>query len=142
MRFRHPSVLATVGVAAAVAACAVPPPPSQSVQATPEAITAEILTLPSFPPGAGYAGVGLEDLTLHGNPTAEPGKQVWVTWDGGRHSPGFPYGWTAVFDPELIVLDAAGSAKLREGQTFDAGGTLAEDGTIWIIEIDGELVVY
>ena len=142
MKYGQLSLLATLGVAVAVAACGVPPPPSPSVAATPEAIAAEILTLPSFPPGAGYAGVGLEELTLHGNPDAEPGKQVWVTWDGGRHTPGFPYGWTAVFDPDLIVRDADGSAMLHEGQTFDAGGTLADDGTIWIIEIDGELVVY
>ena len=140
MRRRTPPILAILGLAVAAAACAAPVLPSPS--ATPAA-AAQILTFPSsIPPGAGYTGVGLEDLTLHGNPDAEPGKQVWVTWDGGRHAPGFPFGWTAVFDPDLIVLDAKGSARLREGQTFDAGGTLAEDGTIWIIEIDGELVLY
>ena len=65
------------------------------------------------------AGVGTV-ATLAGSPT-DPRVAWMVDPMGGRHEIVWPSGFTARFDPDLVVLDATGKVVYRAGDPINGG---------------------
>jgi hypothetical protein len=72
----------------------------------------------------------LGPMRLEADRQAPAGEQLWVVWleadptmeAGSRLSPTWPRGTTAIFAPELRILDEDGDVIIREGETFVSGG--------------------
>jgi hypothetical protein len=72
----------------------------------------------------------LGPMRLEAHRQAPAGEQVWVVWldadptkaAGSRLSPTWPRGTTAIFAPELRIMDEDGDVIIRGGETFVSGG--------------------
>jgi hypothetical protein len=74
-------------------------------------------------PEGGCGSVAFEDLRLHGDPTRMPA--VWLeSGDNGEIlAVRWPPGFSARFEPRLVIYDARRSAVARDGDILtDAGG--------------------
>jgi hypothetical protein len=75
-------------------------------------------------------------IRLEGDAEASDVEQVWLVWlesghpyaKAGEHVwPVWPAGTTAIFAPELRILNANGDVILSEGEEFKAAGLLEEN---------------
>jgi hypothetical protein len=115
------------GVLAAACASTVPTVPSVDPSA---AASSETGVVPlDVAPGAGLGrgpqggcgSVGFSDLLLHGDPARTP--PVWVVdVDGGMAHPiRWPPGFSARFEPDLVVYDARNRAVAHNGDVLRNG---------------------
>jgi hypothetical protein len=124
------TLVATVGLSVAVVGCAAEPEPS-----VPDPITRiplPVVQWSIYGMPAACAGVGFHNgRMLHGSPSgpfttwieAQPGKPEQVVW---------PVGYSAIFTPQLQVLDAVGRVVAVEGSVATGGCPMPPGG--WLIE--------
>lgn len=111
-------------IAVTLYACAAPSPTAAptvepTATATPAGIVVPLFVAPGtglgVGPKGGCGGVGFSDLRVHGDPNRTP--SVWVeAVDGGQRVViRWPPGFSARFEPELVLYDAHGQAVAHEG---------------------------
>jgi hypothetical protein len=103
----------------------------------PEFPDVTLTTWPAETEGNSCGGVDLGMLVVRGDPDAEQGRQVWVVSEEyGELWPVWPHGWTATATPTLQIYDRAGRLAVADGDAFRAGGSVKDDGTVWLCQIN------
>lgn len=115
-------VVGIVVAAILTTACSTALPPVETGASGADGVVVPLDVVPgaglSSGPQGGCGSVAFSDMRLHGDPTASP--TVWVVdVDGGNSHPiRWPPGFSATFDPALVILDAHRRAVAREGDVL------------------------
>jgi hypothetical protein len=93
--------------------------------------------------GSGCFMNSIGPFRLEGDPNASEAEQVWLVWlrkdesyadMGERLSPIWHIGTTAIFAPELRIIDQFGDVVLTEGATFTASGALQANHVVYVCD--------
>lgn len=78
------------------------------------------------------AGIGLGGARLAGSAT-DPRVSWLISEAGGRQDVIWPQGYSARFEPALVIVDASGQAVYRAGDQVERGCVLSYDTTVLLI---------